>query len=234
MSCGWGGNHKYGVTLAICHRLKFIHLHCNDSRPLEGRGAPILHICKGLHCTLYVLHHDHSYCERSPGSSDELQTQCQVAADPQIKPTDLDCLQKNYFYNKREQTILSKLPLSTQTERLWLKWKKWSSKHTVVSRPLESNCFTTESVSVLNTFSRFSIAKVVSSGRLCCGSRCRSFCLRRCSLHSRIITASIRPTCTFKTATSASIDCYTECSCLNTTGKIYATVINMSTYLQKL
>ena len=133
MSCGWGGNHKYGVTLAICHRLKFIHLHCNDSRPLEGRGAPILHICKGLHCTLYVLHHDHSYCERSSGSSDELQTQCQVAADPQIKPTDLDCLQKIIFRTKENKQYYLSCPWAHK-----LSVFDWNERNEAANIPLSA------------------------------------------------------------------------------------------------
>jgi len=80
--------------------------------------------------------------------------------------------------------------------------KEIKQQHTVVSRPLVSNCFNTGLVSVLNTFSRFSIAKVVSSGRLSCGSRCSSFCLRRCSLHSRTMTASTRPTYMFISSTN--------------------------------
>jgi len=40
---------------------------------------------------LMVLSSWHSHCESSPGSSDECRLSARVAANPQIKPTDLDC-----------------------------------------------------------------------------------------------------------------------------------------------
>jgi len=75
---------------------------------------------------------------------------------------------------------------------------KSRSRHTADTRPLLSKCLITGRVSVWNVLSRFSIANVVSSGRLCCGSRCSSFCLRRSSLDSTTMTPSTRPTCTYK------------------------------------
>ena len=40
---------------------------------------------------LMVLSSWHSYCQSSPGSFDECRLSAKMAANPQTKPTDLDC-----------------------------------------------------------------------------------------------------------------------------------------------
>ena len=70
-----------------------------------------------------VLSSWHSHCESSPGSFDECRLSAEVAANPQTKPTDLDCESARkkwqlpsastiaiYYYSARELILIFTVP----------------------------------------------------------------------------------------------------------------------------
>jgi len=91
--CGWEGNRRSGVALAMHHRLRwFVHLQAHGLRKGDDHPAYTPH---GVSHTLPLPEDDiygaiimaQSHCKISPDSSDE----CLVAANLQTKPIDLGC-----------------------------------------------------------------------------------------------------------------------------------------------